>query len=409
MKQLSSLLAITLEQMVPYAAIGVAAIIALIAFIVGAKKGFSGLARRPLSWAFGCAVFIVLEIFLHEILANALNWGAIGEFLATLACLLAALVTRFIVFAGLDAIFKAIFKRQLAEVEKIRAEETETGEFVCFDENKLQKRIPFDGQEKPSATNRFFGGVFAVIIVAVIVGFIASIAALIINVTPLRAQLAFLYENGTFLLVFDYIRAYALDCLLIALLVVIVRGGYSSGLFNIVRTWGIFLAYIAVVGLSFYLPFSPWVQEGQFFHVVTRVVNYVAQLILGFIPADFPVAIPEGVVYGGVKIAFGLVLCLVLCLVVRITAWLFNKLQESIDDSDAACVVDGIFGAAFYFVVGVAVLAVICLALYLVKYYGVFDTSVFYSEKSPIINAFYGLFDQFLVPHLETLRNTVGI
>ena len=110
-----------------------------------------------------------------------------------------------------------------------------------------------------------------------------------------------------------------------------------------------------------------------------------------------------------VKIIFGLVLCIVLCIAVKLTGWLFGKIQNAIDDSDAACVVDGVFGAAFYFAIGMLVLAVICVALYLVKYYGVFDTSVFYSEKSPIINAFYGLFDEFLVPHLETLRNTVGI
>lgn len=409
MKYLSSLLAISLEQVLPYAIIGVAAIIVLITFIVGAKKGFSRLHRRPLSWAFGCAVFIALEILLHEILATALNWGAIGEFLATLGCLLAALVARFVVFAGLEAIFKAIFKSRLATAEKIRAEEAETGEFVALNENKLQKHIPFDGKEKPSAINRFFGGLFAVVIVAIVVGLIASIAAVIINVTPLRAQLAFLYDNELFAVVFEYIRAYALDCLLIALLVIIVRSGYNSGLFNVVRIWGVLLAYIAAVGISFYLPFSPWVQEGRFFYVVTKIVNYVAGVLIGIIPADFPIVISEGFVYGAVKIVFGLVLCIVLCIIVRLTSWLFGKLQNAIDDSDAACVVDGVFGAAFYFLLGVVVLAVICVALYLVKYYGVFDTGVFFSEKSPIINSFYGLFDEFLVPHLETLRNTVGI
>ena len=353
MKQLSSLLAITLEQILPYALIGVAAIVVLIAFIVGAKKGFSGLGRRPLSWAFGCAVFVVLEIFLQEILATAFNWGNIGEFLATLACLLAALIARFIVFAGMEAIFKIIFKNRLAVAEEIRAEETETGEFVALNENKLQKHIPFDGKEKPSAINRFFGGVFAVVIVAIVLGLIAAIALLVINITPLRAQLAFLYDNGTFALVFEYIRAYALDCLLIALLVIIVRGGYKSGLFNVVRTWGIFLAYIAAVGISFYLPFSPWVQEGRFFYVVTRVVNYVSKLLIGIIPPDFPIAVPEHVVYGAVKIIFGLVLCIVLCIAVKLTGWLFGKIQNAIDDSDVACVVDGVFGAAFYFLVGV--------------------------------------------------------
>ena len=44
--------------------VGVLAVTALIAFIVGAKKGFSNLKLRPVSWAFGCLVFLLLEIII---------------------------------------------------------------------------------------------------------------------------------------------------------------------------------------------------------------------------------------------------------------------------------------------------------------------------------------------------------
>ena len=51
---------------VEWCIVGVLAVILLIAFLVGYKKGVSNLNLRPISWVFGCAAFLLLEAFLHD-------------------------------------------------------------------------------------------------------------------------------------------------------------------------------------------------------------------------------------------------------------------------------------------------------------------------------------------------------
>lgn len=406
----SSLLALSSENLVPYAVLGGLALVLLIAFFVGLKQGFSGLKRKPLSWAFGCAVFAVLELFCHEMVANALPMeGALKGLLVTVAFLAVALLLRFIVFAGMEKLFANKFESQLAKAESVRVEEMATGEFVAFDENRLQKHIPYDGKEKPCAINRFFGGIFSIVIVLIVLGFIASIALVVLNVTPFKESLSVLYENEVFVKIFGYLRTYTLDFLLIALLVGVICNGYKSGGFSVFRTVMIFAVYaVAMVG-SFYAPFSPWIAEGQPLHFLGQVIDYLGGMVVGFIPADMPIAIPEGVVFGAVKVVLGLVLCIVLSIVAKMVAWLLNKMQDSVDESDSACVIDGIFGSIIYFFFGVLLVGLVCGVLYLLRYYGVYDTGVFFTESSPIVNGFFGVFEELLKPYLESLGGMIGM
>ena len=406
----SSLLALSSENLVPYAVLGGLALVLLIAFFVGLKQGFSGLKRKPLSWAFGCAVFAVLELFCHEMVANALPMeGALKGLLVTVAFLAVALLLRFIVFAGMEKLFANKFESQLAKAESVRVEEMATGEFVAFDENRLQKHIPYDGKEKPCAINRFFGGIFSIVIVLIVLGFIASIALVVLNVTPFKESLSVLYENEVFVKIFGYLRTYTLDFLLIALLVGVICNGYKSGGFAVFRTVMIFAVYaVAMVG-SFYAPFSPWIAEGQPLHFLGQVIDYLGGMVVGFIPADMPIAIPEGVVFGAVKVVLGLVLCIVLSIVAKMVAWLLNKMQDSVDESDSACVIDGIFGSIIYFFFGVLLVGLVCGVLYLLRYYGVYDTGVFFTESSPIVNGFFGVFEELLKPYLESLGGMIGM
>lgn len=406
----SSLLALSSENLVPYAVLGGLALVLLIAFFVGLKQGFSGLKRKPLSWAFGCAVFAVLELFCHEMVANALPMeGALKGLLVTVAFLAVALLLRFIVFAGMEKLFANKFESQLAKAESVRVEEMATGEFVAFDENRLQKHIPYDGKEKPCAINRFFGGIFSIVIVLIVLGFIASIALVVLNITPFKESLSVLYENEVFVKIFGYLRTYTLDFLLIALLVGVICNGYKSGGFSVFRTGMIFAVYaVAMVG-SFYAPFSPWIAEGQPLHFLGQVIDYLGGMVVGFIPADMPIAIPEGVVFGAVKVVLGLVLCIVLSLLAKMVAWLLNKMQDSVDESDSACVIDGIFGSIIYFFFGVLLVGLVCAVLYLLRYYGVYDTGVFFTESSPIVNGFFGVFEELLKPYLESLGGMIGM
>ena len=393
--------------------LGVAALILLIVFIVGCKKGFSNMSLRPVSWMFGCGLFIVLDYFQHDkcFITDivAIENPSMASFASSMTWLVIALLARWIVFGLIYRFMKWSKNAKLKKVERNDVKEKETGEEILPDENKKYKALPINGKIKPGPLNRLFGGIFSIVIVLIVLGFIASIALVVLNVTPFKESLSVLYENEVFVKIFGYLRTYTLDFLLIALLVGVICNGYKSGGFAVFRTVMIFAVYaVAMVG-SFYAPFSPWIAEGQPLHFLGQVIDYLGGMVVGFIPADMPIAIPEGVVFGAVKVVRGLVLCIVLSLLAKMVAWLLNKMQDSVDESDSACVIDGIFGSIIYFFFGVLLVGLVCAVLYLLRYYGVYDTGVFFTESSPIVNGFFGVFEELLKPYLESLGGMIGM
>ena len=393
-------------ELIPYIAIGVVAFIALIALIVGLVKGFTGLNLRPLSWAIGCTVFVTLEIFFHEnnfilaLLPLPLDAWLLS-LLSTLIWLFVALLVRGIV-SGIVVLLKGSRrKNQLDKAEKISHKEKATGEEHEVDENELYKNLPIDGKKKPSALNRLFGAIFAIVNVAVVLVFIAALALVILNVTPLRADvLKPLFEEGFLAETFSYVLTYTLDFMLIAVIVGVISKGYRDGLMTGVRSIGIFLAYIAAFVGSFWLPFSPFVVEGM----PLAFIGNASALIAGFIPEIVPANI--SLVVG--QIAVGIVLAIVLCLLVKFLGWVLDKLLDTIDNVGVLRVVDGTLGAIVYSVLAVAVVAIIVVALYALEYYGLFQSSTLFSANSPLMSGFFDACDAYLRPVLEQITALLG-
>ena len=166
---------------------------------------------------------------------------------------------------------------------------------------------------------------------------------------------------------------------------------------------------IGVIAFAFYIPFSGLIAEGQPFHFVGKLVEYFGGMLFGVLPAEMPIAIPEDVIYGVVKVGLGIVLSIIFTLLSKLITWILNKIQDAVDESDAACVVDGVFGAILYFVFGLLLVAVICVIMYLLTYYNVFDTTVFFMENSPLVGGFFRLFDELVKPLLETMGSALGL
>lgn len=391
---------------IPYIVIGVLALVALIALIVGIVKGFTGLNLRPLSWAIGCAAFVTLEIFFHEnnfILAlipmELEPW--LYSLLSTLIWLFAALLVRGIV-SGIIVLMKGSRKKnQLDKAEKISHKEKVTGEEHEVDENELYSNLPVDGKKKPSALNRLFGGIFAIINVAVVLIFVAAIALVVLNVTPLRAEmLKPFFEEGFMAAVFPYVLTYTLDFILIATVVGIISKGYACGLMSGVRSIGIFLAYIAALVGSFYLPFSPFVAEGMPLAFVGNAAGLIAGLIPEAVPANISLIIGQ--------VAVGIVLCIILCLLVKFLGWVLDKLLDVIDNVGVLRVIDGSLGAIVYSVLAVAVVAIVVVLLYALEYYGIFQSSSLFSTNSPLMGGLFDACDAYLRPALEQLTALLG-
>lgn len=391
---------------VPYIVIGALALVAVIALIVGLVKGFTGLNLRPLSWAIGCATFVVLEIFFHEnnfILAlipiELEPW--LYSVLSTLIWLFVALLIRGIV-SGIVVLMKGSRKKkQLDKAEKISHKEKVTGEEHEVDENELYTNLPVDGKKKPSALNRLFGGIFAIVNTAIVLVIVAAIVLVVLNVTPLRADvLKAFYEDGVMATVFPYVLTYTLDFILIATIVGIISKGYACGLMSGVRSIGIFAAYLAVLVGSFYLPFSPFVAEGMPLAFIGNAAGLIAGIIPEAVPANISLIIGQ--------VAVGIVLCIVLCLLVKFLGWVLDKLLDVIDNVGVLRVIDGTLGAIVYSVLAVAVVAIIVVLLYTLEYYGLFQSSSLFSANSPLMSGLFNTCDAYLRPALEQLTTLLG-
>lgn len=399
MANVTTLLAVGSEQLIQWIALGVCGVIVLIAFIAGLVKGFSNFGRRPISWAFGCAAFLVLETLFHEnnFLLNLIGLKlepAAYSFVSTLVWLVAALLARWILFGVLGLIIKGSKSRKTKKAGKVARAEKVGGEEYLPDENKPYTPLPVDGYIKPGPLNRLFGGVFAALNTAVILALLLSVAMVIVSVTPLRGMVEWLY-GGSFEVIWNYVRTYALDFVLIALIVMIVVKGYKVGIVYGVRSVGVFFAYIAAVVGSFYLPFSPFVAEGAALGFMTTIGVKLANLL--------PAVIPMGIKAIVLKIVAGIVLAIVLCLLIKLIAWLLDKLLELVDNVAVLTVIDGVIGAIVFMAIAAAVVVVLVGVLYVLEYYNVFMGSQLFTSKSPLLGGLYDMFDEFLRPMLEKL------
>ncbi len=387
-------------QLVHWIVFGVCALLVLIAFCVGCSKGFSNLSLRPFSWAFGCAAFLALEYFLHDkcFIAGMLGDAdpAIVHFASTITWLVVALVARWVIFGGLYAIIKCSQNAKLAKAAAFNRAEKEGAEEILSDENKVYKPLPLTGKIKPGPLNRLFGGIFCLANVAVVLAAVVAFAMVVLSVTPLYDKVNWLY-TGDMESVWGYVRALTLDCLMIALLCMIIVKGYKEGLLNGVRTLGITLLKLAAIAFGLALPFLPMAAEGATFGFLSVGATKLAELI----PLEGALAMLATILPIVFKVIFGIVIAIVLNLVAKLIGWLLGKLLDVVDNVDALWRIDGVIGAIVYAVIAIAVVAAIGVILYALEYYGVFVASQLFSAKSPIMGGMFEVFDVSLRPLLE--------
>lgn len=384
-----------------WSVVGVLSVVALIAFICGAKKGFSNLKLRPASWAFGCAVFLLLEKSLRDSgLADALSSmenSALISFIVSLISLTIALVARWIVFGIISVSIRCSKKRKLKLAEEIERREKETGEEILPDENEVYRPLPINGKIKPGPLNRLFGGIFAMVNTLLIVFTALALVFLILSVTPMYAKLGVVY-TGSFADIWGFMHAYALDVLLIAIACAIVIKGYRDGILIGVRRLGIWLLKIAAVVGGFYLPFSPLAADGAAFGFLTVGAQKVAALIP--LPEIIPIVVTEAVC----KVVFGLVLAVAMFGLSILIGWLLDKLIEVVDKSPVLWRIDGFIGAIVYIAIAALVLGLMIAVLYVLEFYGVFAASQLFTESSPLLSGAFGVCDTLLRPLLETVK-----
>lgn len=383
---------------------GLFMLVAVFAFIKGYKKGFVNLKLRTLSWAFGCLVFVGLEVLFHDkCFANNLfkttslkvSHDEIAGLVSTMTWLAVALLARWVVFGLIHVSCSSYKAKKLKKAAKIAVWEKETGEEYLPDENKVYKPLPVNGVVKSGPLGRLFGGLSQAFMASMVLALILAVLLVLLGQTAVKTRIAPFYK-GELGPMWTVMKTYALDVVLLTIAGSIIIKGYNDGILNGINTVGISVVKFAAIVGAMYLPFSVWAASGGMLEFLTIGAENIA--------AKIPLPLPATVTVPVVKVGFSIVLAIIAWGLVKVVGYLFERMLDYVDDNPNLWKVDGFVGAIIYIVVMALVLAVILLLMYSVEFFGTCSLSTLFVENSSITGGAFQVMDATIKPFLEKVR-----
>lgn len=394
-----------------YIAIGAAALVVLIAFIVGCVQGFSRMGWGALFWGCASALFIFVELKFHE-KNPVLQMGAveklpaeIRDFVGALSVAIAAILVASVVFGLLAFLVRPRRKRDKSYYYCKEVLMDANGNDDGDDDYREQKRVRYapDATYKPrkvSGFNRFVGGLVAVVQTAIVLAGLAGVALVIVKVTPFASKLSFVYasENATVAKIWGYVRSYALDLVWIALIAGIAVAGFKAGFLR--GFAGIFKFFGIVAAIAFLaVPFVSALTSMKAFAFVARLSMFYANGI-GKIEA---VAKLSGILG---KVACGVTLAILCGLAVTLVCWLLRLIARAARRGSAAFrFLDGVVAFFVMLAVGVAVCLALTTLLYLPESLGKsFVLTDLFGDDSALAKGFYDFVVQYVKPLIDKIK-----
>ena len=423
MVALSCILASGVFGYLPLIVLAVFGIVALIAFLIGLKKGFRRVSWTGATWLFsGIAFFFiwrkwggVLGAKLNTIFSRfPLREGAISfvsAFAFAAACILVMLI-----FSG---IFSLIFRphvrwrkkrsdRYSLDYDGVEYDE-EYEDYDDYEQYETRKEQVKKGYGTPSFFGRILGALCCTVNVLMILSVAFGIFMLMLGETAYKngaLSVLFAYRLGNLNVsawAYGFAQKYAFDFLLLGILVLIAYVGRKNGFMSTIRILVVKVGGVVGVLACFYIPFSAMAgspADGgiRLFHVlVNRCANGMTTL--------FGVA-TVGAIVG--KIVAGLVLLAFLIVVLLIVNFLLKKLVKVINGVGFFRVIDGSLSAVAYLLVGVLVCVVLWAGFFLLSYYGIFEFDVMFAKGSVLSSSLLDACEAYLKPLLENLQSKIA-
>ena len=377
--------AFNLLQELPALIGGFAAVVLLIAFFIGFKKGFRKVSWGGVVWVGASVGFFLLEGSFAEgnplkpLFSTVMEAEATATLLASLvfasACVAVALL--------LQGICSLLFRPRIKLVDKDKCHYTRDKAATdggCDDYEKYSSRkvVVRKGMHKPSVFARAFGGLICAINVATVLIAVLSAALFTVCATRLNeGLLAPAFANENMLRVQEYAFNYAFDFLMIGLILKIARSGFEKGCIDSLRLLVIGVGRLVAIGFAFYVPFSAMalsVEEGG-----VRILHSFVNRCIG---AAKMMGLPETYAPLVGKLLAGILLFVLVLIVFAILSVFFKKLTAAVDGISAFRVGDGVLACSIYLVIGVAICACIGVVFYVLGAYGIFDVNTLIGETS---------------------------
>lgn len=406
-----------LEQYYPYLPLAVAvfcAVILLIAFCIGAKKGARRVSWGGFVWLFAAGAFIALDkvVFAEGNPLTSAFAGvaelfngtqsqttAIANFLGAFALAAACCVVALILYGICTLVFRPKIKRikKNADIYTIDEEGIEYDEeyydYDDYEEYESRTTIRRKGYGTPSIGGRLLGGVICMANAAMVLAVIIFVALFAIDATSLKdTAIGVIYQEPAVKTLVDYAGAYALDIAFIGVIIGYACKGQRRGFMETLRSLlGSFGGFVGAV-FSFYVPFSPMAQEGFLGEYVSRCVGAANTLFGASLPQIAPVV---------GQVLAGLILCIFIAIMLKIIDILLKKLSNAIYNNGFFRAVDGSIACALYFVVGVVVVTLIWAAWFVLSYYGIFKAELLFTPASSLSSGMFATLETVLAPILK--------
>lgn len=401
------LLSTSLLAYLPLIVAAICAVVLLIAFLVGCKKGARKVSWSGFVWLFAAVLFVVLDKTLfaenNPIAAMFSGLGdAVGAFIGSFVLAIVACIVALVLYGVCTLAFRPRVKRikKKADIYSIDDEGVEYDEeyydYDDYEEYASRKTVRFKGYGTPSIFSRLLGGILCAVNVLMVLAVIVCAALLVINATQLsdgrlgEAMSAPLVQKAV-----EFSRTYAMDVAIVGILICYACKGRRKGFMETLRSLFCAVGGTICTILAFVLPFMA-MPEGSALAIYVSRCEGAANQLFGSILGQFTPIIG--------KLLAGLILWLVSIVLLKLLDVLLKKISEIVYARGFLNVVDGLLACAIYFIIGIVVVALLWAVWYVLSYFGIFTADKLFATDASLSYGLFKTMEQFLKSILDQIK-----
>ncbi len=386
--------------------VGAFAVILLIAFLIGLKKGARRISWTGIVWLVASVAFVLAgKAFGEEIRKNTISFASrfakdVQPHIGTLLLAMGAVVVVLLLYGIVSLFLRPSTKGKVKRIDPYSVSVDEMEYEEEYEEYQQKRQYWQSGYQGPNLAGRLLGGVLCVLNVGMVLAVVVAVATLFINATELKAYTNGLFENDSVKTLLSYAKQYAMDFLFIGILVAFACKGRKKGFLETLRSLLMGVGTIAVLFLAFYLPFKTTAEGVELEGVSTVVYNLVSRCeqavasMGGRIGSFAPILS---------KIGAGILLAIVFVTVVLLINWALKTIIQSIMEVKTLRVIDGGVALIIYLIVGFIVCVAIWALLAVLAYYDVFAVDNLFAKGYTLSNAFFKVCQSYVNSILGTL------
>ena len=371
-----------------------------IAFLVGFVKGFRRVAWGGFYWLVASACYVVVYYMLGGY--NILSWmlpaemASVAEFAWAILLALGCMMASLLVYGILSFLLRpreVLYTDEEVEIDELGFVYEEDWEDDGLDFVEEERYIIKNGK-KPKLFGRLAGGFMSAVNMAAVLGVILSIFLFVINGTAFKnGYIGYIFNVPLVQTAFTYASAYALDFITIGIVMAITFRGYKRGFLGTTRKLIMLIGIVAILAACFIIPFTQF----SYIYFIARLIERCASM---FTKYDVYYQYLFGRIVAGVVLAIpGIILMIIINV-------LLKKLIEAVRSCSILRVLDGMFAAVLYAILGAILVLVFWCLLYVLEYCGIFYVTDGLNEYATLSKRFMdfaefflkGFVDAFLLP-----------